>query len=122
MLSFLKNLLKNGEAIASLAIIAAILGIGALAHHYKDVADELQVELWQAQQREKTCTEAVAALETEAREREAAAKKALDEATKQANKYALRADELLRRPAAVPGDDCASARVRAQAWLKGRGQ
>ena len=120
MLTLLKNLLKNGELIALLAIAATILGVAAWGQHYKRAAEELQDELVAARLREQTCADAVAALETEAKAREAQAAKALADAQAQADKYQLRADRLLRQPAAVPGDDCASARVRARKWLEAR--
>ena len=120
MLTLLKNPLKNGEAIAMLVIIAAIIGVGAWGQHHKGVAEELRDELVRARLREQTCAESVAALESEAKAREAQAAKALADAQAQADKYALRADRLLRAPAAVPGDDCASARVRARKWLEAR--
>ena len=120
MLTLLKKLLKNGEAIALLAIIAAIIGMGAWGQHHKRAAEEIQDELVRARLREQACAEAVAQLDAETKEREAAAARALAEAQSEANKYAMRADRLLRQPAAVPGDDCASAKARARAWLEGR--
>ena len=122
MLTMLKNLLKNGEAIATIIICCALLGVAAWGQHHKRAAEELQDKLVRARLREQACSDAVAAMEAEGKAREEAAKKALEDAQSEANKYALRADQLLRKPAAVPGDDCASAKVRAQAWLKGRGQ
>ena len=122
MLTALKTLLKNGEVIAILAIGAAIIGVGAWGNHHKGVAEELRDELVRARLREQTCAESVAALESEVKAREAQAAKALAEAHAKADKYALRADKLLRQPAAVPGNDCASAKARAAAWLQSRGQ
>ena len=122
MLTFLKNLLKNGELVAFIIIAASILGVAAWGQHHKRAAEELQDELVRARLREQACSDAVASLEAEGKAREEAAKKALEDAQAEANKYALRADQLLRKPAAVPGDDCASAKVRAAAWLKSRGQ
>lgn len=50
--------------------------------------------------------------------------KEADAARAQARKAAAgrnaRADAILSAPPAVPGDDCASARVRVDQWLKGR--
>ena len=116
------NLLKNAEAVALAIICCAILGVAAWGQHHKRAADELQDELVRAQLRTQTCEQTITALETEASAREAAAAKALADAQAEAGKYAQRADALLRKPAAVPGDDCASAKARARDWLKGRGQ
>ena len=110
-----------GDVAIVFAIIAAsFLGLAAWGQHHKRAAEDLQDELVRARLREQTCAESVSALESEAKEREASAAKALADAQAQADKYALRADKLLRQPAAVPGDDCASARVRARAWLEAR--
>lgn len=122
MLTFLKNLLKNGEAVATAILVAAICCLGLSCVHLKrELASEIDERQAQAAQAA-MCRASVDALEAERKEHEAAAKKALAEAQAEANKYALRADQLLRKPAAVPGDDCASAKVRAAAWLKSRGQ
>ena len=112
--------IRIAETVACVAIIASLLGVVAWGNHHKGVAEELRDELVRARLREQTCAESVAALEAEAKAREAQAAKALADAQAQADKYALRADRLLRQPAAVPGDDCASAKVRARKWLEGR--
>ncbi len=83
-------------------------------------ARALAVGLALARARAEQCRASVAALEAQARAREAAAAKALAEAQDAASKHARRADRLLLQPAAAPGDDCASARVRARQWLEGR--
>ena len=119
MLTFLKNLLKNGEAVATAIFVAAICCLGLYCVHLKR---ERASEIDERQAQAAMCRASVDALEAERKEHEAAAKKALEDAQAQADKYALRADQLLRKPAAVPGDDCASAKVRAAAWLKSRGQ
>ena len=120
MLTLLKKLLRSGELLALLAIGAILISVAAWGQHHKRAADELQDELVRARLREQACAEAVAQLDADGKEREAAAAKALAAAQSEANKYQLRADKMLRAPAAVPGDDCASARVRARAWLEGR--
>ncbi len=73
-----------------------------------------------AEGRLRLCSESISAMQAEAKAREAAAQKALAAAQSAAKSHAQRADRLLRAPAAVPGDDCASARVRARKWLEGR--
>ena len=114
--------MSKAEGVVFAIIVAALLGLGVYGWHHKRAAEDARLQLAAAEARTALCNEAVAQLDREAHEREAAAKKALEDAQAQADKYALRADQLLRKPAAVPGDDCASARVRAQAWLKSRGQ
>ena len=114
------NLLKNAEAVAAIIICCAILGVAAWGQHHKRAAEDARLQLAAAEARTALCNEAVAQLDAEAKEREAAAAQALAEATAKADKYALRADKILRAPAAVPGDDCASARARARAWLEAR--
>lgn len=66
------------------------------------------------------CSAGVARLQAlaESRAREAAA--ARRQAAQTAAEHARRADAVLAAPPAVPGDDCASARVRVGQWLKGR--
>lgn len=110
----------NTTAITLAACAAVTIGALAYGSHHKQQAHEADVARIAAEARLKLCNEAVAQLDAEAKEREAAAAKALAAAQSKADKYQLRADRLLRAPAAVPGDDCASAKVRARAWLEGR--
>ena len=110
----------KAELIAAAAICAAIVGIAAWGNHHKNAADELRGELAACALRAMNAEAAIAKMEQEAQARSEAAAKALEAAQKDADKYRLRADKLLKQPAAVPGDDCASAKVRARAWLEGR--
>lgn len=110
----------KAELIAAAAICAAIIGISAWGNHHKNAADELRGELASCALRAMNAEAALAKMEQEAQARAEAAAKALEAAQKDADKYRLRADKLLKQPAAVPGDDCASAKVRARAWLEGR--
>ncbi len=87
---------------------------------WKAKAGELEAQLEAARVREAACSESVQRLHDAAAQSEAAAQKALAAAQKDAAAHAKRADALLRQGAAVPGDDCASARARARAWLEGR--
>ena len=84
------------------------------------MANCLKVELALAQSASETCSASIAELEAQAKAREQAAADALAKAQKDAARHAKRADDLLRTPPAVPGNDCASAKVRARAWLEGR--
>lgn len=80
------------------------------------VQQERDVALITAQ----ACSDGVQRLQAlaESRAKEAAA--ARRQAAQTAADHARRADEVLAAPPAVPGDDCASARVRIGRWLKGR--
>ena len=110
----------KSELIAALAIVAGIIGVAAWGNHNKNVAEELRGELAACALRAMNAEGALAKMEQEAQARAEAAAKALEAAQKDADKYRLRADKLLKQPAAVPGDDCASAMVRARTWLEGR--
>ena len=110
----------KAELIAMLVICAAIVGVAAWGNHHKNAAEELRGELAACALRAMNAEDALAKLEHESQARAEAAAKALEAAQKDADKYRLRADRLLKQPAAVPGDDCASAKVRARAWLEGR--
>lgn len=110
----------KAELIAAAAICAAIVGLASWGNHHKNAADELRGELAECALRAMNAEAALAKMEQEAQARAEAAAKALEAAQKDADKYRLRADKLLKQPPAVPGDDCASAKVRARAWLEGR--
>lgn len=68
------------------------------------------------------CSEATDALRKLADQRAREADAARAQARKAAASRAKRADAILAAPPAVPGDDCASARVRVDQWIKGRAQ
>ena len=108
------------EVVACAAIAAVMMGLALFGLRYKRAAHDAQAQLALVQAQAAQCSQSVALLENEAKESEAAAARALAAAQSAADKHAQRADRLLRAPAAVPGDDCASARVRARAWLEGR--
>lgn len=110
----------KAELIAAAAICAAIFGVAAWGNHHKNAAEELRVELAACALRAMNAESALSKMEQAAQARAEAAAKALEAAQKDADKYRLRADKLMKQPAAVPGDDCASAKVRARAWLEGR--
>lgn len=110
----------KSELIAVAAVAATMIGIAAYGHHQKGVADELRGELAQCALRASHAEASLDALAREAKERVDAAQKALEVAQKNAQRHSKRADDLLKRPPAVPGDDCASAKVRAHDWLEAR--
>lgn len=66
------------------------------------------------------CSEATDALKKLADQRAKEADAARAQARKAAAGRNARADAILSAPPAVPGDDCASARVRVDQWIKGR--
>lgn len=109
---------------ASVALNAA-LGVawrraGNHEHELQAQIAAVQSERDHALQSAQACSDGVARLQAlaERREREAAA--ARRQAAQAAADHARRADAVLSAPPAVPGDDCASARVRVGDWLKGR--
>ena len=110
----------KAEAAAAAILMATILGMGWWAHHQKSIAEDLRGELAQCALRASQAEASLDALAREAKERVDAAQKALEAAQKDAQRHAKRADDLLKRPPAVPGDDCASAKVRAHDWLEAR--
>lgn len=110
----------KAEAACAAIIIATILGIGWYAHTQKAAAEDLRGELAQCALRAMNAEAALESAERAAQERAEAAAKAIADAQKNAQAAQRRADEILKRPAAVPGDDCASAKVRARAWLEAR--
>lgn len=114
LVAFLCSLLCNG-----------LLGWGFLAGRdelaaLQERAQAVAVERDHALQSAQACSDGVARLQAlaERREREAAA--ARRQAAQAAAEHARQADAVLSAPPAVPGDDCASARVRVGDWLKGR--
>lgn len=66
------------------------------------------------------CSDATEALRDLADKRGEEAKRAQAAARQAAGQRESRAQQILSTPAAVPGDDCGSARVRVDGWLKGR--
>lgn len=68
----------------------------------------------------RACSDAVDDLRTLADQRAREASAARAAAQQRAKQHQREADAILVAPPAVPGDDCASARVRVDQWLKGR--
>lgn len=66
------------------------------------------------------CSDATEALRELADKRAEEAKRARAAARAVAGRHEGRAQQILSTPAALPGDDCGSARVRVDGWLKGR--
>lgn len=106
-----------------LGIVAAALIAGGI-HHCAKVAeqrDNARAESAAARAELAACEMAAQAALQRAAERASAAMAAQDQARAQAQQNALRADYELSKPAPVRGDDCSSARLRAQQWLQTRG-
>lgn len=66
------------------------------------------------------CSDATEALRELADKRGDEARRAQAAARLAASRRETRAQQILSTPAAVPGDDCGSARVRIDHWIKGR--
>lgn len=109
------------ERVFAAIMAAVILVLGGVAWHYKRAADAAHDDATRAEVQAQLCSAAAQSLETEAAERAKAAAEAVAKAEKAATDAKRRADAILATPAAAPGDDCKSAQMRAQAWLKGRG-
>ena len=114
LVALLCSLVANG--LLGWGYLAGRNKLAALQERVQAVAQERDSALAGAQ----ACSDGVARLQTlaESRAREAAAARKL--AAQAAADHARRADAVLAAPPAVPGDDCASARVRVGDWLKGR--
>lgn len=114
LVALLCSLVANG--LLGWGYLAGRDKLAALQERVQAVAQERDSALAGAQ----ACNDGVQRLQAlaESRAREAAA--ARRQAAQAAADHALRADEVLAAPPAVPGDDCASARVRIGRWLKGR--
>ncbi len=104
--------------------LAASVAVNALqARMYLVQRDELTVatkDRDDARSLATACSDATADLRTLADQRAADAKAARQAADAQARGYQQAAQIQLSTPAAVPGDDCRSAQIRAQTWLQGR--
>ena len=100
-----------------LIIVACLCGGGFYISNMQNrLADEVDARQ-AADARAAVCESSLETLAQQAREREALAQQALQQAQKDAKTAAQRADYELRRAADYPGDDCASAKSRAARWL-----
>jgi septal ring factor EnvC (AmiA/AmiB activator) len=85
-------------------------------------AKAVQGQLQGARADAKACSDAVDDLRTLADQRAKEASAARDAAQQRAQGHQRKADAILAAQPAVPGDDCASARLRVDGWLKGRAE
>ena len=101
----------------------SIAGNAALGWVWLDARDAVAttiVERDSARAAASACSDATEALRELADKRAEEAKRAQAAARLVAGGRERRAQQILSTPAAVPGDDCGSARVRVDDWLKGR--
>ena len=107
-------------------VFAVVAGWGALNHRragnlQKQVAS-ITAERDRAQEAAQACSASVQQLQELAAQRAREAAQARAAAHSRARQHNQRADAALATPAAVPGDDYASARHRVDAWLADRRQ
>lgn len=112
------------------AVLSSVANVGQ-AWAYLNLRDELALakaatstreqERDTARQAASACSDAVDDLRTLADKRAKDAATARATAAAQARAAAQRADAILSAPAAVPGNDCQSAKARVGAWLQTRG-
>jgi hypothetical protein len=105
------------------ALGVSLLGNAVLTKLYLGVRDDrakVTGERDQARSAATACSDGVKALQAAAAEREREGRKAGEKARVEAEAHQSAAQRILSTPAAVPGNDCASARVRLDGWLKAR--
>lgn len=117
-------------AAAVLALLASLLGNLLLARAYlgqRDAATAARASVGEmTQQRDgardlaAACSDAVDDLRELADRRKREGEAARASAAARARTHEQRADEILAKPQAVPGDACASAQHRVDNWLQGR--
>lgn len=94
--------------------------LAAQAQIYHAQTQRLEEQRQTAMDAAQMCSSQVERLAAQAKRRAAEADAARVVAAQQAAQHNLRADAVLSAPAAVPGDDCASAQVRAEQWIRMR--
>jgi membrane protein involved in colicin uptake len=103
-----------------LALAASMLGNVAAVDAYLHARDDKTTalaDLRQVKSAAQACSEATNRLKADADAREEAAKRARDEALGVARLAQENASKLMSKPPAVPGNDCASAKVQINDWL-----
>lgn len=109
--------------VLAVALALSMAGNAALGWAWLGARDQVAVattERDDARAAASACSDATEALRELADKRGAEAKHAQAVAREAAGRREGRAQQILSTPAAVPGDDCGSARVRVDGWLKGR--
>lgn len=101
----------------------SVVGNAALGWAWLGARDQVAATTTQrdnARAAASACSDATEALRELADKRGAEAKRAQAAARQAASQREGRAQQILSTPSALPGDDCGSARVRVDGWLKGR--
>lgn len=116
----------TGYALAGLGIALALslTANGVVTHAWLGARDEAATARQEASTNlsaAKACSDGVMSLQSAAATRTAAAEGARDAALKLAQGAQARGLALVAKPPAVPGNDCASARVQVDDWISGRG-
>lgn len=110
--------------LAGLIVLAVLLGSNAVTGwawlQARDRAALLQERIDNTVDVARECSRGVDALKADADRRVAAARAAGAEAARRATAGDQRADQILARPATVPGNDCASAQAQIDDWLSNR--
>jgi hypothetical protein len=110
-------------AALGIALACSLAGNGLLASLYVDAREEVATQAAEKKQAigaAMECSASIATLDAEATQRAAAALPALAAAQAKALSAEQRATDILSRPAAVPGNDCASADRVFVDWIQGR--
>lgn len=102
--------------------VAANAGLGWAWIHAREKVITAVLQRDEARAATSACSDATETLRELAEKRGAEAKKAQAVARDVASGRQKTAQTVLSTPAAVPGDACASAQVRVDAWLRGRVQ
>ncbi|SIQ99453.1 hypothetical protein [Pseudacidovorax sp. RU35E] len=107
--------------LVALAIsVAGNAGMGWAWLQARTAATELRGQRDEARGDASACSDATQDLRDLADQRAAAAKKDQAAAAAKARAHQALAQTILSTPPAVPGDACASAQARVDAWLRGR--
>jgi hypothetical protein len=109
--------------VLALALGVSVAGNAALGWVWLGARDQVAIattERDDARAAASACSDATDDLRELADKRGAEAKRAQAAAREAAGRREGRAQQILSTPAALPGDDCGSARVRVDRWLKGR--
>lgn len=107
----------------SIALAAAVLATGGMTKLYLDKRDELATSEERANANMETaraCSRGVDKLVTAANDRARDAEQRRKDAETAALLANGRANELLTKQPAVPGDDCKSAKIQGEDWLAQR--
>jgi hypothetical protein len=112
------------SALAALLAASVLVNIG-LGRAWLAARDDAATAIGQrdtARADASACSDATDDLRALADQRAIEAQAARAEAAAQARTHQQKADAILATPPAVPGDDCRSAQLRVDNWLKGRAQ